>query len=32
MKVLAHYSGFMIVDIPDDFSEEEILRAWEELD
>lgn len=25
MKVLAHYSGFKIVDIPDDFSEEEIM-------
>lgn len=25
MKVIAHYSGFKIVDIPDNFSEDEIM-------
>lgn len=32
MKVLAHYSSFMIVDIPDDFSEEEIMDYLSGMD
>lgn len=32
MKVLAHYSGFMIVDIPDSFSEDEIMDYLYGLD
>ena len=32
MKVLAHYSGFKVVDIPDNFSEDEIIDYLYGLD
>lgn len=33
MKVIARYSGFKIVDIPDNFSEDEIMDyLYEQLD
>ena len=32
MKVLAHYSGFKVVDIPDNFSEDEIMDYLYGLD
>lgn len=32
MKVIAHYSGFKIVDVPDNFSEDEIMDYLYGLD
>lgn len=32
MKVIAHYSGFKIVEVPDDFSEDEIMDYLYRLD
>lgn len=32
MKVIAYYSGFKIVEVPDDFSEDEIMDYLYGLD
>ncbi len=32
MKVIAHYSGFKVVDVPDNFSEDEIMDYLYGLD
>lgn len=32
MKIIAHYSGFTVVEVPDDFSDDEIMDYLYGLD